>query len=48
MRERDRNRGHSLHAVEQIVPTHPAIRNANHRQKYLKQLSLNGPFIIEG
>ena len=28
--------------------THPAIRNANHMLKYLRQLSLNGPFIFEG
>ena len=27
--------------------THPSIWNANHRQKYLRQLSLNGPFIFE-
>ena len=30
-----------------MPPTYPAIRNANHRNKYLRQLSLNGPFIFE-
>ena len=28
--------------------THPAIMNANHRYKYLRRLSMNGPFIFEG
>ena len=28
--------------------THPTIRNANHREKYRRQLSPNGPFIFEG
>ena len=28
--------------------TPPAIRNANHRYKYLTQLSLNGHWVVEG
>ena len=31
-----------------IPSTHPVIRNANHKNYFIRQLSMNGPFIFEG
>ena len=38
MRTRPRTSALRMHSA------HPAIRNANHMYKYLRQLSMNGPY----